>query len=223
MLVGIPTLNRYDLLSGCLEHLASGTVPPTWVVVVDNGRTWRDPGGWPFPLWVVRPDRNLGVAASWNLLHRIAGDRDTLFLNDDVCVASDTLARMIACPEPFVAVCDTPGFEARRDDPSVRVSDWSCFLQRREVWNAVGEYDETFWPGGYEDADYWRRMTLAGFSVTRLPELGLEHRVSATIAAMSPLEQEQLSAATRRNEALYRQKWGGPPGRETLKQPTNME
>lgn len=223
MFVGIPTLNRYDLLGAGLERLAESSLRPTCVCIVDNGRRWFDPGGWPFPLWVIRPDRNLGVAASWNLFGRLSAPGDTIILNDDVLVAPHTLARMSAVPEPFVSVCDTPGFEARRDHSDVRVSDWSCFLQRRLVWSQVGDYDETFWPGGYEDTDYWRRMSLAGIAVMRLPEDGMRHRIAATSAAFSPSERRLLDEATARNGRHYLEKWGGPPGRERFGVPFNGE
>lgn len=221
MLVGIPTLNRYDLLDLCLESLAAGTLQPSQVFVIDNGGSYVAGSGWPFPLDVVKPGRNLGVAASWNLLHRLSQGQDLILLNDDVELAADSLARLALQPAPFVSLCDTPGFEARRTDPGVRVSDWSCFLQRTEVWERVGTYDEAFWPGGYEDCDYWRRMLLAELTVTRLPQTGMRHRVSATLEHFSDEERRELDAATVRNDAYYQRKWGGPPGREQFSIPFN--
>lgn len=220
MFVGIPTLNRYDLLRKCLDSLEEGELLPSQVCVIDNGGAWASSGTWSFPVWVVTPHRNLGVAASWNLLKRIAGAQDIVLLNDDVVMARDTLYRMQECSAAFVTVCDTPGFEARALDPGVRVSDWSCCLHRHRVWQSVGDYDEKFWPGGYEDSDYWRRMKLLGIAVTRLPQNGMVHQVSSTLAAMSRSERKELDECTARNDAYYREKWGGAPGWEEFTSPS---
>jgi len=223
IVAGIPTLNRYDLLEGAIESLCRGDVVPDRILVVDNGGNWEPSATSrePVPLEIIRPGRNLGVAASWNLLHRITAADELILLNDDVLVAPETLQRMVSCPQPFVAVSDTPGFAARRHDPGVLVSDWACFLQRAEVWRDVGEYDEQFWPAYYEDADYDYRMRLAGQAVTRLPCEGLSHHVSSSLRRISPEQRTEFERAFRLNAIYYQRKWGGPPGTEQFLEPWN--
>lgn len=70
--VGIPVLNRIDLLERCLDRIDH----PADVLIVNNDTVYpkidarltrlADKRG--AEVW--RPDRNLGVAASWNLILR---------------------------------------------------------------------------------------------------------------------------------------------------------
>jgi len=41
----------------------------------------------------------------------------------------------------------------------------SCLVMKREVYEKVGEVDERFFPGGYEDNDYCLRAILAGYKL----------------------------------------------------------
>lgn len=212
--IGIPTLRRYDLLVECLRSLTSFQRDITRIVVIDNGGEFERRIEHPCPIEVIRPGRNLGVAASWNLLRRMTADEELLLLNDDVRMAPDTLARVLEAEEPFVCVSGTPGFECRRSEPRAVVSDWSCFLQRKRVWDEVGPYDEMFWPAGHEDCDYWYRMGHAGYSVTRLAPRGMTHAVGASLNGLTQEELRRFEVGFARNQQYYAAKWGGNPGCE---------
>src|SRR5687767_1373632 len=117
LILGIPTLCRHDLLRECIDTALASSHPPRLVYVVDNG------GGFAHPdrrVRVVQPPVNLGVARSWNLLHKIADGVPLILSNDDIRFAPNTCAVALATPGPLVAV-----------------SAWACFLQREECWRAV--------------------------------------------------------------------------------------
>ena len=79
--IGIPTINRYDLLQETLEKYLVD-FPNTNIFVVDNGKqniiSTED------RLKIFNNDQNLGVSGSWNLL------ADTsMYLADHVLLLND--------------------------------------------------------------------------------------------------------------------------------------
>jgi hypothetical protein len=52
---------------------------------------------------------------------------------------------------------------------------------RRETWSAVGELDEGFWPGYFEDTDYCLRVRREGWRIVYVPEAEAIHDVSSSL------------------------------------------
>jgi GT2 family glycosyltransferase len=50
---------------------------------------------------------------------------------------------------------------------------------RRRTWEAVGRFDEGFYPGYYEDADYCYRTRRRGFEVVHVPQARATHLLSS--------------------------------------------
>ena len=193
----VTTSDRPGPLERCLRSALASTARPREICVVDNGgrfspgADFHDPS---CPIRVVRPGRNLGVAAGRNHIHELYASGDVVYSRDDIEVGPDVLGRLVECPSPFVAAA--PG-------------DLGCslFLQREPAWERVGGYDEGFWPEGYEDEDYRRRMRLCGLEVYAIPGgpgAGLEGGEAGALA----------SARLPWNALRYSRKWGGPPGGE---------
>lgn len=211
--VGIPTLNRYDLLEKCLQHIFAGTSKPQTVYIVDNGR--RLPQGTfadGMPINVIVPQCNLGVSASWNVLLRLAGKLPMVLVNDDVFVSENTLEELMKPDE--MCIVTGLGWALFRQDPGVRLE--------------VGDYDENFFPAYYEDNDFDRRRHLA--NVTRVikendvvvghgADLGKPHTPSSTLKHMTPEERRDLQERHHRQTQYYIAKWGGLPGHECYKTP----
>jgi hypothetical protein len=94
---------------------------------------------------------------------------------------------------------------------------------------AIGYFDQNFWPAYFEDADYFRRLDLSGIPTLWDERILLEHNRSQTIRADFLLKQLH-DERTRRNEQYYIRKWGGlrgwggpdaPPGQELFAHPFN--
>lgn len=87
-----------DLLAACLASLAGGTRAPDEVVVVDNGVSGPSaavaPEG-PGTVRVVTQEGNPGYAASCNAGARAATGEALLFLNADVALSAECLARCL--------------------------------------------------------------------------------------------------------------------------------
>ena len=115
---------------------------------------------------------NLGIIA--------AGEDDVVLMNDDVLLETGggltnmwdwwqwgkygVMSARVRGPANAVHA-------VRPDDPSAGISEvkgaipFVCVLIRRYVLDVVGLLDEQFVPGSYEDEDYCRRVTDAGFAL----------------------------------------------------------
>jgi GT2 family glycosyltransferase len=164
LILGVPTLNRYDLLHRMLESVLQGTVVPDQIVVIDNGGGLRGRYDDFERVTVLRPTGNMGVAASWNHLLRAHGRSDVVISNDDLTVRADGIERLVGPEERFVLGC---GF--------------SLFLWRAGLSDVVGYFDEGFWPAYYEDADMWIRLRRAGVSAGVVHDVVDKHVGSATL------------------------------------------
>lgn len=201
--IGIPTLNRYDLLKPTLEKYARD-FPGVGIFIVDNGRQGIKPQS---GIRVIRPVRNLGVAASWNMLCMLIFRRHpwAIILNDDVYWGQQreaVLEELMRSQEGFIA--------SERG--------WCNFAIRRETWERVGKFDERFYPAYFEDNDYGYRMIyLHGISYKISSFFTPAHyRVSQTIK-----REPEINKNFDRNKRFYIRKWGGEPGYEQFKTPFN--
>lgn len=193
-IVGIPTIGRWDMLRECLASVAASSVQPDDIIVIDNAGTFVPDEDSP-PVRVVRPGYNLGVAASWNVLWSLAGNRAAVILNDDIRLGRGTLENMLASDGDMSWAFRYAAF---RVTPALR--------ERHMM------FDERFWPWGYDDIDHFRRMTLAGYKINGVPDDGLEHMQGGSASHadwMNPFIQE--------NYAKMSRKWGPEQNWQTPK------
>lgn len=212
IVLGVPTLNRYDLLPNLLRSAWAGTVRPDLCVVIDNGGKLKLPQANGDRTLVQRPGRNLGVGPSWNLLAReyLTGPDDRLLIcGDDVTLHPDTIEHLLITMSEKDADMAYPGATDNA---------FSCFMVRAALFEKVGYFDERFYPAYFEDGDFTRRMTLAGVHAFTAP-CGYEHVGSATIKKLSVKELEDHHANFVELRNYYVEKWGGLPGAERFTEP----
>lgn len=208
MILGVPTLCRYDLLDELLRSVERGTLQPSRTIIVDNG------GGYDAAhaktissgaVEVVVPGKNLGVAASWNRLMELAGGESVAISNDDILFAPDTFESLA-----FAVV----------DYPFAAADGFACFAITEECRKTVGWFDEHFYPAYFEDIDYHYRMRLSELRSTGAapPE---SHGGSCTVRAVSTDMRQVIDRGYRENQAYYARKWGGAPNEETFRSPFN--
>ena len=81
-----------------------------------------------------------------------------------------------------------------------------CAAMRREVWEQVGDLDERFEVGMFEDDDYCRRMRLAGYKLFCLRDAFVHHWQRATFRLLGEEASQQIYE---RNREAYQAKWNG--------------
>ena len=193
-LLGIPILNRYDLLE---QLLASLDHPVETLALVDNSGGRGDisqqlktlqASGHPLiqRIEVSTPFRNLGVAASWNhILTSFPEAPVALLANNDVRFAPKSLATALAAFDHQSA-----GFLPLLPSPS----SFSAFLIGHQTWNLIGLFDDNFYPAYCEDMAYLERVeSCADVTHINLPELqkamaAANREQSATIQSDAELD-----------------------------------
>lgn len=227
LLCAVPTLHRYEGLVAFFDSVEAGSVRPETYLAVDNGGTleafFRAQGHeapWASRLKLKTPSSNVGVAAAWNLALE-ENYAWTLIAGDDCLVRPNTVESLMDAAK----VRPEFGFYSPVVEPSNgrHHSEWACFLQAKTLTDRIGRYDEVFFPGWFEDDDYRRRMALSGIRPAKVIEAKVSHLGGATSeAATLADEQGRQQGWNERwvlNQGRYAEKWGGPPGQETVTSP----
>lgn len=208
--IGIPTINRADLLIPTI-NLYRRDFPHTKIHILDNGN--QNIGEainlFGFPnLKLIESRENIGVGASWNFLcEQIFKEADhALILNDDIYMGKTEM--------------DIQSIFSRKNSESCffrATPDWCAFLIPKTILETIGKFDECFFPAYYEDSSYEYRMKLQGIIPIKTPLLNpVLYRSSQTLEKMPTLIE-----ASKRNNKLYMDMWGGDVGKEKFKTPFN--
>lgn len=149
----VPVLNRPDLLE---RLLASIDYPVADLLVIDNGNVVKSLPYLPTVerAHLIKSPTNLGVPASWNLgVKMLPFATYWLIVNSDAYFPSMSLDRLAGAYRYDALVL------------SGASPPWACFMLGHQVVSKVGLFDEGIYPAYFEDNDYERRCTYAGFPV----------------------------------------------------------
>lgn len=80
-----------------------------------------------------------------------------------------------------------------------------CVMLSRKVYEQVGELDEAFGIGMFEDDDYCRRVTELGYEMLCADDVFIHHHLSASFDQMGVKRKQQLFE---KNKLIYEKKWG---------------
>jgi GT2 family glycosyltransferase len=205
--IGIPTLNRADLLVPTLAKYVAEDFKDIEIHIIDNGKqdlSFLNV----FPNVIVyEQDHNIGVAASWNKLCKIIFEKHNhaLILNDDVYLGYNT---------------DVVNSVIEKYEYSLVQSfiSWSVILMSKYMFDYIGDFDEIFYPAYYEDSDYLYRMKLKGIRQDVEAELNPQ---TVRISMTQERDPELVNASMQANRLRYIEKWGNSPLLETFLTPYN--
>ncbi len=80
-----------------------------------------------------------------------------------------------------------------------------CVMFTREVYQRVGDLDEVFGKGFFEDDDYCRRIEQLGLRVVCAEDVFIHHHLSASFNKLRSADRQALFEE---NKATYEKKWG---------------
>lgn len=83
-----------------------------------------------------------------------------------------------------------------------------CLMFKRSVYERIGQLDEDFSPGHYEDDDYCYRAVREGFRLLICKDTFIYHQGSASFKEMKPQEWDLL---IENNRKRFMNKWGVDP------------
>jgi GT2 family glycosyltransferase len=204
LIIGIPTINRADLLNEALANYFED-FKDTEIVICDNGKQEIITRERNFVLY--KPEQNLGVSGSWNMIMDYAdkvNGTHVLILNDDIYLgkSQEEINTIIRLWKPEFICTEL---------------NWCSFILSVEAYKKVGKFDDNFFPAYFEDNDYFRRMQLAGVTIIVNPMLNpVVYRNSMTIQ-----KTPELNNGFEKNRQYYISKWGGQPTQETFSTPFN--
>jgi hypothetical protein len=158
-LLGVPILNRFDLLERLVESI---DFPVHTLAIVDNSGSGLGSLSQPLQhlatkphpsigsIRIAQPFNNLGVSASWNqILRSFPESPFALLANNDVVFTPGLLAEAVSRLNParpqFMPLL--PGAAA-----------FSAFLITAATWDRIGLFSEHFYPAYFEDLDYRDRI-----------------------------------------------------------------
>jgi GT2 family glycosyltransferase len=183
---------------------------------------------------IILLSKNLGFAAGNNRGARAATGEYLVFLNNDVYVTDGWIGDLVRhfradprlgllCPvtnrsgnESVIEIEYTDMEEmamlarrytrARRGQRTpLAVMHFFCTMVPRRVWEEVGELDEAFGVGMFEDDDYTQRARRAGYEIACAEDVFMHHHHSASFGQLAPETYQELFACNRR---YYESKWG---------------
>lgn len=208
--VVIATHGELELTQRCLEQLRI-EAPEAEIICVDNGSpdgtlAWlRGQTG----LIVQAFPENRGVPLAWNSgLAAATGDLLCVLNNDVELHPGGLRALAQAARERGIAALQGGCLDAQlefagfTDDPAAADYPDGCALMfRRDVYTAVGPFDEGMGLGYYEDVDWGLRARRAGYAWAFVPD-ALTHLVAGTARHLPERE-----ALLQRNAARLRDRW----------------
>lgn len=185
---------------------------------------------------VLHSEKNLGFAGAVNLGMDHAGDGHILLLNSDTVLPRGWLVRlergllsddsigMVGPRSNYAATqyideldmdspseCDAYAQERARTHAGQLTATYRltgfCLLIRDSVFKEVGNFDESYRVGCFEDFDYCLRVNQAGYKIRIVENAFVFHYGNRTFKGMG-LEGDSFTKIVCENEALFFSKWG---------------
>ena len=219
--LGIPVLNRGDLLMRCVNSVDS---PIENLFVINNGedrsvadavarlqrREFASAGM--FQNIRVEKFKNLGCARSWNHMVRTSPGA-WLISGNDIQFSPGDIGRIKTT------------LEVNQDASIVCAMGYAVFCFTPLGIRTVGMFDENFYPAYFEDNDHFRRVALTKSKAVGVDGFKAVHGEppnwgSCTVNSDPSLQRKNGVTFVNLRD-YYRRKWGGEPGQETYPTPYN--
>jgi GT2 family glycosyltransferase len=167
--LGFATLSRFDLADRLLNSI---DYPIEHLVIVNNSgkKSWQPKKPYLVKnIWHIEVPYGLGLVGAWNLIVKSTPHSPYwVLVNDDSYFEAGALGTIAS--------------DANRD--TLNFLDiqptWSGIVLGEKVVEKVGLYDERLYPLYFDDDDYQRRITNAGFTINHI-QAKLHHDNSSTL------------------------------------------
>ncbi|MBL8048924.1 MAG: glycosyltransferase [Chthonomonas sp.] len=229
----IPLYGGPEDLRLCLESLEQCTGEIHEVIVVDDASPDDAASvvqEFAFAKLVQNPE-NLGFGATCNRGARVAKGDALLFLNSDTIVPPGSIRLLAQSLErsgtigaagpvsnnvghfqhvdvTYTSLATMPLFAedlraTNHPDQDCDMLTGFCLMIPRKVWDEIGEFDERFRVGMFEDNDYCHRLRREGYRLVYSRRAFVHHKGNASLDRHSEDKQQVFAL----NEARYYDKW----------------
>lgn len=216
----VPVYNSGTYLGQALDSILEQTLPPTEIIVIDDGSTDATPmiaAKYARHVSYIRQE-NRGPAGARNAGLRVSDGDFLTFLDADDTWHPEKLERQMraleAEPEAGICITHVQNFwiealaheRARLDGhPFTRPAPgYVCqaLLARRRVFDQVGSFDETLRIG--EDTDWFTRVAGAGIRKIVLPDVLVNRRIHGKNISFEMYSSQDARAALLENVIRHR-------------------
>jgi hypothetical protein len=205
--IGIPTINRSDLLNVALEKYFNN-FPNVEIFIIDNGDQNISQRNKKFNYFST--GENYGVAKSWNYLcDKIFDNHEyALILNDDIVLDLNE--------EELESFFDGQTFDLIRCNKNYEMSSFAltkkCFSEFR--------FDEAFYPAYFEDLDFIYRLKLSNKKIIESSFLNPSEFINSGSISENGGDPSLVKNFPELLK-IFIEKWGGTPGKELFVTPFN--
>jgi glycosyltransferase involved in cell wall biosynthesis len=214
--VGVPVFLREDahrqVVMDTLENIKN-TSDGAEIIVVNNGSTIMSGFLKDYADVYINNEKNLGIAPAWNQIMDISRGEYVVICNDDILVPEHWLEVL---EEPFYSHFDcavsapmSAGFDQKPFILMGKVAEENykfypgyCFMLNKNRF--FEHFDEQFFPGQFEDVDYWVRVKKSKQKLMRAP-LSIWHKEGDVLHKMNYKEMNKI------NYKKFIDKWGFDP------------
>jgi predicted SAM-dependent methyltransferase len=220
----IPCYNQHDMAHECLEAIRENTSNYE-IIIVDNGSTP------PYLDATIRNEANLGFPVAINQGIKAARGDIICLLNNDVIVTPGWADRLMSGLEKYSIVGPVTNYCAGLQRTVVgsysnsvelysqakkygenhkgecKDANWIIgflFMFRKQLYNEIGEFDESLWPCSGEELDFCMRAKKNGHNVGIIKDCYVHHEGSKTFQLIG-LDYNELC---KRNDEHLKVKWG---------------
>ena len=205
-----------------IESIRANTAHPYELILIDNASrpdttAYLDDAA----DVLVRNEENLGCAAAWNQGIKAATRTHVCIVNNDIEVPNGWLQRLVNLLETTEYVMVSPAVRegpldydldsygqtvceklGGRNFPSELCG--IAMLSLRNLYEAIGGYDEAYKIGKYEDEDMFMRIRKAGWNVAITSTVLIHHYGSKTVNAEKSTATFDFEKANRKT---FLRKW----------------
>ena len=230
----MPVWNQLEVTKDCINSIRENTSCQFRFIVIDNAsdaptrqylQNIKEIKG--NPVTVIRNENNLGFVKAVNQGIAVSDAPYVCILNNDTMVTRNWLEEMISIAELDKTIgivnpsSNNLGQRPEEGEPlesfAARLRKQSryfielgaaigfCMLIKREVIVKVGNFDEVYGMGNFEDTDFSRKAIKEGYKCVRACGAYVYHRENSSFNKLKTFEDD-----FKRNKEIYEFRWGKP-------------
>lgn len=209
----VPVYNNLDMTCDCILSVRENTSIQYDITVIDNGSSpaFKAPFTGHIPITVIRNNDNEGFPKAVNQGIKSTSGETIILLNNDVIVTPGAIDRLVKWLETFDIISPVTNYSAgvqrvqvpfygskealndvaeewaeAHEGESLEVNWITGFLMafKREVFDTVGDFDESIWPCSGEEIDFCWRAREAGYRVGIAGDVYVHHGGSKTFVEL---------------------------------------
>lgn len=219
----IPVWNERILTAKCIDTILENTLFPYRILIIDNGSSPETSqylkelaGQKPGLIYLQRNDKNLGFPKAVNQGIELSDTPYICILNNDTEVYKDWLTEMIRIAEssPDIGIVNPASNNLGQKGPEAGASGrWIemaactgfCMLIKKSLIEKIGNFDEIYTPGNFEDADFSKRAIKAGYRCVLAKGAYVYHRQNSSFKKITDWDDR-----FKKNRDIFHKRWGRP-------------